>query len=368
MLYVLLSISVSYVLLHIIFFFGYLRSKNCIKLKGNDKCKVTVIVAARNEENNVANCINSLKKLNYPPDLLEIILVNDNSTDNTKKIMLDTTLNDIGFIVLDSPISSNSNLKGKPNAIDIAIAKSTGEIIFITDADCEVPCSWIRNTINYYSDNSVGMVCGFTNIKKSNKVFSKLQSLDWIYLLSLASCSSGIFKPVSCIGNNISFRKNAYNEIGGYKSIKFSITEDMALMNAVVNSDRYIVKFPVDSGCLISTEPCSAIRELYNQKKRWFKGGVGINPLGYILGIELYIMNLILMFGLFFINPLNYLLLLIMKMISELMIIIPVYKKLNFKNLFIYFPLYQIYFGIYGLLLPFTFLLGNKIDWKGRKY
>ncbi len=368
MIYILLSISVLYLLLHLIFFIGYLKSKNCKILSDNQKIKVSVIVAARNEEYNISNCIRALKKLDYPPELLEIIIVNDESTDNTKDLMIKETIKDNKFIVIDSRKSSNNNLKGKPNAIDTAIEKSKGDIIFITDADCEVPVNWVKNLVNYYIDKSVGMVCGFTNIKNDHKLFSAMQSLDWIYLLSLATSSAGINKPLSCIGNNISFRKNVYFEVGGYGGINFSITEDLALMRTIANSRKYEVKFPIDSECIVNTLPCLNISELYNQKKRWFKGGIGINMLGYLLGFELYIMNLILIFGLIFLNPYIYIILILLKIFSELLIMIPVYKKLKFRKLIIYFPAYQIYFAIYGLILPFTFMLGSKIKWKEREY
>ena len=368
MIFILLSISVLYLLLHLIFFIGYLKSKNCTKLPDNQIIRVSVIVAARNEEDNISNCISALKKLEYPPGLLEIILVNDESADNTKDLMMKETINDNKFIVIDSRKSSTSNLKGKPNAIDTAIEKSKGDIIFITDADCEVPINWVNNMVSYYFDNSVGMVCGFANIKNNHKLFSAMQSLDWIYLLSLATSSAGINKPLSCIGNNISFRKNVYYEVGGYSAISFSITEDLALMRTIANSRKYKVKFPIDSECIVNTLPCLNISELYYQKKRWFKGGIGINMLGYLLGFELYIMNLILIFGLIFLNPYIFLILILLKIFSELLIMIPVYKKLRFRKLIIYFPVYQIYFGLYGLILPFTFMLGTKINWKEREY
>jgi cellulose synthase/poly-beta-1,6-N-acetylglucosamine synthase-like glycosyltransferase len=358
--------SVLYLFLHIIFFFGFLRSNSLKKNIKSGDIKVTVIVAARNEEKIISNCISSLKNLNYDKDLLQIILVNDKSTDSTKSIMLNETKELHQFFILDSDDTTLKNLKGKANAIDSAIKIATGDIILMTDADCIVPENWVSETVKYYSEN-IQMVCGFTKINYRDSFFAKLQALDWIYLQSLASCSSGIGKILSCIGNNLSFSKNVYDEIGGYEKINFSVTEDLALMRKI-NSDKYYkVIYPVNYETAVMTEECKTIKELYNQKKRWFKGGLGINSLGWIIGIELYILNLIFVFGLLFYNEYLYLFLIALKIVSELLIILPIYYKLKFEGLLIFYPIFQLYFSIYGLLLPFTFLFSPKINWKDRK-
>ncbi|MFA5405005.1 MAG: glycosyltransferase [Ignavibacteria bacterium] len=358
--------SVLYFFLHIIFFFGFIRSNS---LKRNIKFRdinVTVIVAARNEDEIISRCISSLKKLNYNRDLLQIILVNDKSTDSTKSIMLNETKELHHFFIIDSDDTTLKNLKGKANAIDSAIKIAKGDIILMTDADCIIPENWVSETVKYYSEN-IQMVCGFTKINYKNSFFAKLQALDWIYLQSLASCSSGIGKILSCIGNNLTFTKKVYNDVGGFKNINFSVTEDLALMRKINSDKHYKVVYPINPECSVITEECKTIKELYNQKKRWFKGGLGINYLGWILGFELYIVNLILFFGILFLDFYLYFFLITIKLCSELLIILPVYFKLRFKGLLLYFPIFQIYFSIYGLLLPFTFLLSTKINWKDRK-
>jgi cellulose synthase/poly-beta-1,6-N-acetylglucosamine synthase-like glycosyltransferase len=267
---------------------------------------------------------------------------------------------------MDSDDVTDKNLKGKANAIDSAIKIATGDVILMTDADCIVSPGWVSETVGYYKED-IQMVCGFTKINYKHSFFAKLQALDWIYLQSLASCSSGIGKILSCIGNNLSFTKNVYREIGGYEKISFSVTEDLAIMRRIDSDEKYKVIYPVNPDCAVTTDECKTIKELYNQKKRWFKGGLGINFLGWILGFELYAVNLILLFGFIFFDFYFYAILVLIKIISELFIILPVYFKLKYKNLLIYFPIFQVYFSIYGLLLPFTILINPKINWKERK-
>ncbi|HRE41056.1 MAG TPA: glycosyltransferase [Ignavibacteria bacterium] len=362
----LLVISLLYLILHGYLLFGL---SNSINLKSDDKQLpfVSVIIAARNEKDNITRCINSLKKIKYDKSLYEIILVNDKSTDNTKELMYLASGNDKNIIIIDSRNSESSNLKGKANAIDTAIEIAKGDIILTSDADCEISPDWIIETAKYY-DSKTAMVCGFTNIKYTESLFFKMQALDWVYLLSLASGSTGINNTLSCIGNNLSFRKSVYLEVGGYEGIEFSVTEDFALMRAIFKLKKYKIKYPVNEKSVVWTEGCKDLKTLYKQKKRWLKGGLKINLLGYIIGFELYIMNLTLIFGLFFLDPLIYIALIAIKFFSELLIMIPVIFRLKLKNLFQYFLFFEIYFAVYGLLLPFSFLFGNKIDWKGRKF
>ncbi len=362
-----LIIIAIYFVLHIFFYIGLKRSENLGQNHSDRFPFISIIVAARNEEKNIGNCIRSLKKINYPKDRYEVILINDNSTDLTKSIMLKETQDSDEFILLDTIDYINPNLIGKVNALAYGISKSRGELYMMTDADCEIPENWVLETSRYLYDN-VGLICGFTKVDFRGSLFSKLQSIDWIYLQSIASSSSGINFELSCIGNNLTVSSDAYKTIGGYDNLKFSVTEDLALMRRIKKENKFKILFPVNPNCLVKTEACKNFSELYRQKKRWFKGGIGINWLGYILGIELYASNILILFGFLFLGLEVYLLTVLFKIISELLIIIPVYRKFNYKGLLRYFPLFQIYFALIGLLLPFTFITGSKIEWKGRKH
>lgn len=355
-----------YILIHLYIFSGLYRSLKLKKVNSGDPF-VSVIIAARNEKNNITRCIESLKKLTYIHGRFEIILVNDKSTDNTKDLMLEHTKGLEQFVVIDSRPAETTNLKGKANAIDTGIEISKGDIILSSDADCIISQDWIKETVSYYDDKT-GMVCGFTNIESGRSLFQKVQAIDWIYLLSLASGSSGLNQTLSCIGNNLSFRKSVYNEIGGYSGIDFSVTEDFALMRAIDKLKKYRIKYPVNPKSVVWTEACHDFKTLYKQKKRWFKGGLKINLLGYAMGFELYSMNLALFFGWIFLAPQIYFIIILVKFLSELLLIIPVMKRLGTLKLTRFYIFFEIYFALYGLMLPLTFIAGGTIEWKDRKF
>lgn len=363
-LYFIAAIFIAYLILHIYLYSGLVISSN-YKMH-NISPSVTVIVAAKNEERIIARCISTLKTLRYNGQL-EIYLVNDKSSDNTRQIMTNNTSDDPRFFVIDSRENETSNLKGKANAIDTAIKECKGEIIISTDADCIVSPDWVNTVVSYY-DEDTAMVNGFTNIQYESNLFDKVQALDWVYLLSLASSSSGKKRILSCVGNNISFRKNIYEKLGGYSNIEFSVTEDLALMRAIDALPDVSIKYPVDSNSLVLTEPCENLQVLYNQKKRWFRGGTGIRPLGFFLGFELYVVNLFMLTGYLYTPILFYLAMILLKFMSELILMKPVMNKFQMNSLLKYFLFFQIYFSIYGLLLPLSFFTGKQINWKGRKF
>jgi cellulose synthase/poly-beta-1,6-N-acetylglucosamine synthase-like glycosyltransferase len=360
-------ISVLYFFTHLLLYSGYKKSLGLKKNQNISFPKISVIVAGRNEEQNILRCINSLSKINYPEEFLEIILVNDNSTDKTYELMVEAT-KDFGFFkVINSRKSISNKLKGKANAINTAIEICTGEIIVSTDADCEIPPNWIKETVHYFDENTA-MVCGFTLINPVQSLFAKMQSIDWMYLLSLASSSAGLKMIMSCIGNNLSFTKSSYNHVGGYESIGFSVTEDLALMRKINSNKNFKIKFPVDKECLVETLPCNNLSELFSQKRRWFRGGIRINFLGYLVGFELYSVNILLVFGLFFLSWKIYLALIILKIVSELILLRKTFQRFDLKYLYKYYPLFIFYFAFYGLILPVSFLFNRKIKWKGQKF
>ena len=368
--YITLAISViaaAYFLLHMIFLCGLKRSAG-VKTSGNsnDIPFVSVLVAARNEHDLIGTCIKSLKSLDYEKGGFEVILINDNSTDDTYEIMSRETAGLDNFIVLDTKDCVDTKLTGKTRALNFGLSKARGDLIMMTDADCIVPVNWINETVKYY-DGDTGMICGFTKIRYGHSVFANLQSLDWVYLQAIAASGAGIGMPFSCIGNNLTFTKKGYDSTGGYQNIPYSITEDLSLMRAI-DSNGYSIKYPVNHITLVTTNECKNLGELYRQKKRWFRGGVDINLLGYFLGFELYLMNLFLITGFLYTDITVYAAAVAAKIVSELAIIIPVYRKLKYEGLFVFFPLFQIYFAVYGLLLPFTFFTGKKVVWKGRSH
>lgn len=324
----------------------------------------TVIVAARNEENNILDCMQSLDNLIYPEGKLDIIIVNDHSTDSTGQIIDEFIKGKPKFRKI-IPQQSIGSLKGKTNALANAIEIAQGEIILTTDADCIVSPNWVRTHASYYNDN-VGFVGGFTTQQDQNP-FAGMQAIDFVYLLTVAAGSINLGKPLSCIGNNMSYRKSVYNEVGGYEGLPFSVTEDFRLLMAVHDLKKYKIIYPLDVGALVTSKACPDWTTLYWQKKRWGVGGMESDLIGYSVMVWGYIVHAAMLMLPFFFS-LTGLYLSIFKICVDYFFVKPVFNKLNLRMRFSHFIAFEIYFIIYVLVLPFIVLPNRKVKWKGRTF
>ena len=324
----------------------------------------TIIVASRNEENNILVCMNALNNLEYPEGKLEIILVDDKSTDNTGEI--------ISSFISDKPkfrkiVTKNEigHLKGKTNAIANAIEQANGEIILTTDADCVVSPTWAKTLASYFEDD-VAIVNGFT-VQNAKTQFEGMQHLDFVFLLSVASGTINFDKPLSCIGNNMSFRKSAYDEVGGYENLPFSVTEDFNLLFAIHKLKKFKIIYPLDREGLVTTLPCSDFKTLYRQKKRWGVGGMKVPIRGFFIMSLGWIAHLAIIMMPFFFTSVA-LSLLFFKLVIDYLFLFFVLNELKLTSTLKYFFTFELYYILYVVLLPFAVLPSRKVKWKGREY
>lgn len=335
------------------------------QIKEGDLPTVSVVVAVRNEENNILSCLESLNNLIYPDDKLEIIIVDDASTDKTETIINDFMKDEPRFKIKKLAEEESGKLKGKVRAMAEGIKISSREIILTTDADCVVNPLWAKTIASYYQNN-VGLVNGFTS-QFVNSQFSGMQAIDFIYLLFVAAGAINLNKPVSCIGNNMSFRKKAYEETGGFENLPFSVTEDFLLLNSIHKLSKYKLIYPLDINSLVIGNPCGSIKELFNQKKRWAVGGLETPPAGILLMLWASLTNLFILLTPFFFSAV-WLYLAFFKIAIDFFVLLPVNQKLGLQKNLKYFPVFQIYYVIYVLVLPFVILFSKKVKWKDRVY
>ena len=363
---ILYIISALFLVEHILLYAGLFKNKWSGKNNQdlNNLPFVSVIVAGRNEEQNIESCIKSLLNLDYPRDKHEIFLVNDRSTDSTGNIMKKYSSPANSHVIYYEVEDKPSKLKGKTNALNRVIKKTKGEFIFTTDADCEVKPSWIREMMKYYDDKT-GVVSSYS-IMKPLGLNSGFQSLDWIYLLSIASGSDGLNKQTSCVGNNMSYRKAAYDEVGGYENIKFSVTEDFMLMQTIKSKTKWGTKFPVDIDCLNWTLPCSGFMELYRQKKRWTKGGLDARSAAAFAGVMAWISSVGMVLG-WLAGLKLFLAYLVFKLIIDFLFTFPAAKEFKVLKVYRYIIPFEIWYAFYVFIAPFVVLFDRKVVWKDQK-
>jgi len=326
---------------------------------------VSLIIAARNEEKNLQACLSSLVLLDYPRGKMEIILVNDASTDRSAGIIqsFQQTLPHMHIIELRD---GEKEKPGKAGALLAGIEHSRGKVIFITDADCQIPPGWIRSLLAGFQDN-VGVVGGFTLITQARNWFERAQAVDWLYLLSVAAAASHMNSAVTWVGNNLAIRREAYDAIGGYRSLPGSVVEDFALVDAVQRRSPWTCRFYAAPRAAITTRPAKNLKELYNQRKRWSMGISGARPFGWLIMGVAFLTHLLLVSALF-ISPLFAAVALFVKAAGDQRLFEKSSRLLQRKTSIKDRIIFQPYFIVYSLVLPVLLLFDRRIVWKGEAF
>lgn len=327
---------------------------------------ISIIIPARNEESNIKNAIQSISQSNYPLEKYEIIAVNDRSNDKTPEILdkLKTEIVNLKVVHITED-SQKKNLKGKPGAIQAGIDISSGDIIMMTDADCVVNPDWISTVSSYFTNEKVGLVPSFTLIK-SKSIFGHIQALEWLYLHTLASGGVGLNKPMGCYGNNLTVRRSAFDKVGGYEKIKFSVTEDLSLLQAI-HSAGFDVHYITDYKATVTTLPLNSFKEYVSQKRRWALGGL---TLGWIAAAFVLTTLSVWLGFILSLTSGNYLiafLFLFLRMLIDFVTYTPSAIKLKQSKKLLYSPLALPFFFIFELIIPFL-LINTTIEWKGQKF
>jgi cellulose synthase/poly-beta-1,6-N-acetylglucosamine synthase-like glycosyltransferase len=325
---------------------------------------VSVVIAARNEEESLAACLSSVTNQTYPPEKFEVIVMNDYSTDGTEQVG-NSFVQRYPNVTLYR-VQDDQQLQGKTNALAQGIDLARGEIILITDADCTVPSTWIEQTVRRYAP-AVGVVGGMT-LQQARNSFEGMQSLDWAYLLGVAASSAALGMPLTSIGNNFSFRKEAYNDVGGYRSLPFSITEDYRLFQAIIATQRWAYRYPLDPTLLVISQPCRTVRDIFRQKHRWGTGGREMKLSGLWIMAVGFSLHAALLVGLVVGQITAVLTALLVKSIADYAFLHRVLSRVQRRDLLIYFFSFELYFILYVVALPFIVFLGGKVVWKGRTY
>ena len=323
--------------------------------------KVVVCVAARNEEGNIANCLDALVNLNYPKNLVEIRVGDDDSSDRTNEI-IKQYVERYDQIVKYEIDQKDTRTKGKARVLAQLTDDLECDYIAFVDADVEVTKDWLKNMLIEIKDDD--LISG-TTLVRSNLFFGQLQALDWLYGQLQVQLASRVFKKSPTVmGNNMMVKSAAYQKIGGYGKLPFSMTEDVSLQKAF-DKEGLRSKLVYSLELLAFTKPEKTWSQLIQQRLRW-SNIVSILPLmlKFLLAVQSLFFVVILM--LFYLNPLLGLVGLIIRSLLNLVLFkMHRFEVRNYSLVAIIF--FETYMWSLGSTVLCSVLLRRKIDWKDRR-
>ncbi len=329
---------------------------------------VSVIVAARNEEKNIVACLNALSKQNYAAEKYEIIIVDDRSEDKTADIVKEMMKKNSRIRLIEiketGPFTSP-----KKWAIDRGISQANGEIILTTDADCIVQTRWIETMVRHF-ETDIGLVAGYSPLNQGNRhsLFHRFVELDALALAAVAAGSFGAGFPLTCTGRNLAYRKSAYQQAGGFHSIRHIISgDDDLLLHQIKKKTEWKMRYACEQQSTVSSAPPKDFMTFFHQRLRHASKGRYYDSTMKIGLAALYLLNLSLLVLIAFQCRLFVIGILGIKSCFEFFLTFKAARLFHQQRSLLYFPLaailhiiYVVIFGVWGQL--------GKFRWKETLY
>ncbi|MEZ5047896.1 MAG: glycosyltransferase [Chitinophagaceae bacterium] len=373
---VLIYISILLQLVYTTLILYYKRGWQLLKIFRFDKeyspkTKVSIIIPARNEENEIGKLLNDIISQYYPSELMEVIVVNDHSEDKTEQIV--KSFKGVNCITLKNEISNQFIQAYKKKAIEIGISKSTGTLIITTDADCSMEPYWLLSIVSFYERFKPKLIAAPVAYSNTSSWFEQFQSLDFLTMQGITGAMSYWRSGTMCNGANLAYEKEAFDAVNGFKHIDHIASgDDMLLMNKIETQFPNQTHYLKCKASIVRTKPTDTLSAFFNQRIRWASKAAYFKDkriLSVLVFIFLYNLLFLLLFLFSFINPKYVVFLftiLAIKTIVEGFFISPLLSFFNDKkSLFILFFLQFLHIP-YILISGFLGRFG-KYTWKGRK-
>ena len=234
--------------------------------------RVSVIVPAYNEEDTIARTIKSLLNLDYPKDKLEIIVVDDGSTDDTYKIA--ERFKGIELF--------NKENEGKGIALNFALKICKGEFVGALDADSFVEKNSLRNMVGFFEDEEVMAVTPSLKVYQPKRLLEKVQQIEYLIGVFLRKIFAFLRAIHVTPGPFTIYRKKFFDKYGGYATD--NITEDIEIALRI-QSKKFKIENSVDAN--VYTVAPYNFNVLLKQRLRWYLGFIN-NTLDYrdLFGIQ----------------------------------------------------------------------------------
>jgi len=319
----------------------------------------TVVIAARNEQNNLPSLLDDLVNQKIDKNKFEVIVANDRSVDNTEEIINEYS-NKYKFIKAIH-IIKKAEMAPKKYALENAIKKSKGEIILATDADCRISNDWATSMASLVNQTNK-VVIGYSKISGQNSLIHEIQKIDF---LGIMAANSGLLtNGIVCSGSgqNLGYKKKDFFDIGGFEEVKHRESgDDMYIVQKISKIKGAIFNYDKDS--FVTTLPKNSLPSYINQRIRWSSNSkltLFTSPLFFLFLTSAFLANINILVSLLF--SLNtFIILTVVKFLLELLVLNIGSKlfltKLSFFSYIIWNltqPVYILIVGVGGLADRFT--------------
>jgi cellulose synthase/poly-beta-1,6-N-acetylglucosamine synthase-like glycosyltransferase len=332
--------------------------------------RAEVVVAVRNEQETLPRLLESLRAQTESNVLF--LFVDDRSQDGTARLLEEfrRTVGDRARVIRIE--REPQGLTGKQAALDLAFDCARGDVLLFTDGDCVVPPTWAEEMVNHFDDPRVGVVLGRIELPEAPGFLGRFQSFEQPLLNQYNFGSVGIRLPTGCFGNNMAIRARAVREIGGFRSLGYSVTEDAMLLDAVCRKGGWQVRACVSGRAACQTRAQVSWRAYLEQHTRWNAGALFspdlVTSLSYVLVVLIYLVGSLLVLPLGLLDwrvpvlSLNSFL-----SIGLLAALGGMYEGRHRGRYYLRLFPYLFFFGFFYSFVTVRAVLRRPFDWKGSK-
>lgn len=326
------------------------------KKYNESKIKVSVVVAAKNEASNILSLVESLKNQNYDQDNYEVIIVDDNSTDNTFELTKQACCLIDNFRVLKA---SDKLFEGKRGALDIGIQNSQYPYIMITDADCIPNSEWINSFANEF-ENGNDFLFGVVPFKSSNSITNLIARFENLRASIIVFAFAKLGIPYSASARSIGFSKKAFNNIEGYSNTTATLSGDDDLLLQQAIKHRLKISVVTNEEAFVFSETKNTYHEYINQKSRHTSTSFHYSNKSKTLLLLWHMLNIISIFSaIFFLFNILFVFPLFIKLVIDVFILNNFQSNFGYKLNPLWFIALQIH---YEINLIYFFLKGLKFS------
>ncbi len=367
LLYITIGLLVIYSILILFYRAGWQELKAFSHLEQEPSVKISLIIPARNEEENIGKLLSSLEKQTYPSHLFEVIVVDDHSTDKTADVV-----NNYSFAKLIKLEFDNIN-SYKKKAIETGIVAASGDLIVTTDADCIVPGNWLKTIASFKEKTNAVFIAAPVVLENESNLLQTFQALDFLVLQGITAASVQKRIHNMCNGANLAYERKAFFEVNGFTGIDHIASgDDMLLMQKIAQRFPGKVSYLLSKDVIVTTQAAKTWKEFFSQRIRWASKATDYNDIKIFSTLFLvYFFNCALLalfitgFWIHFLW-LGLIGILFLKTIIELTFIYPVAKFYNKQNLIKWFPFFQPLHIVYTVIAGWLGVFGS-FEWKGRR-
>jgi biofilm PGA synthesis N-glycosyltransferase PgaC len=249
--------------------FRWCKVDRTLPVSSGPALSASIVVAARNEEDHILACVQSCLQQSNPFGSLEVIVVDDQSDDDTCAVL--EAIDDPRFSLMQLGVYRRTTIKGsKKKAIAYGVQHAHGDIILTTDADCTVPPGWAKEMLEHFCEPGVQLVCGPVRIAAPKGLLGYFQALDLTAngLVNAAGMVHGSHDL--CSGANLAYRRESFLLADAYEhNYDIASGDDVFLLRRMRELHPEGLRFAYNPSLVVDTRAVGGWGALMRQRLRW---------------------------------------------------------------------------------------------------